>query len=245
MSGGVGGSGSRASGGPAPSTPGGDNGSGSRASGVLPPHHYSTPVSGSGESGVSPMQWTCSVCRMTFGGWRVLQQHLRRVSLCRAQMPIPATGDLPVLCECSCGQRFHSISSGSRHVSLLAHAGRHSHSIRETPYQPLNLEGVLSQAQSGPSAPPSPADSLRSLSSLPSTSPPTANSPDSLDGGLSFRWGRWTPESSPSPDPLSYPPAGQDDMSPQVQLCTCLWVDDSMLQFILHIHLYFTIVVIA
>ena len=120
MSGGVAGSGSRASGGPAPSTPGGVDGSGSRASGVHPPNHYSTPVSGSAESGVSPMQWTCSVCRMTFGGWRVLQQHLRRVSLCRAQMPIPATGDLPVLCECSCGQRFHSISSGSRHVSLLA-----------------------------------------------------------------------------------------------------------------------------
>ena len=191
------------------------------------------------------MQWTCSVCRMTFGGWRVLQQHLRHVSLCRAQMPIPATGDLPVLCECSCGQRFHSISSGSRHVSLLAHAGRHSHSIRETPYQPLNLVDALSQAQSGPSAPPSPADSLRSLSSLPSTSPPTANSPDSLDGGLSFTWGRWTPESSPSPDPLTCAPAGQENMSSQVQLCTCLCIDDSVLQFILHIHLCLTIVVIA
>ena len=252
MSGGVGGSGSRASGWHAPSTPGGDNGSGSPASGVLPPHHYSTLVSGSGESGVSPMQWTCSVCRMTFGGWRVLQQHLRRVSLCRAQMPIPATGDLPVLCECSCGQRFHSISSGSRHVSLLAHAGRHSHSIRETPYQPLNLVDALSQAQSGPSAPPSPADSLHSLSSLdgslaavqeqwtpdasasplPSTSPQTADSPDSLDGGLMFSWGSWTPESSPSPDPISYPPAGQAHTSPQVQLCTCACIDDSGLQFI-------------
>jgi hypothetical protein len=251
MSGGVGGSGSRASGGHAPWTPGGDNGSDSRASAVLPPHHYSTSVSGSGDSGVSPMQWTCSVCRSTYGGWRQLQQHQRR-SLCRSQMPAAATGDNPVHCECSCGQRFDSIASGSKHVSLHAHAGRHLHSIRETPYQPINLVDALSQAQSGPSAPASPGDSLHSLSSLdgglapvqeqwtpdvsasplPSTSPQTADSPDSLDGGLMFSWGSWTPESSPSPDPISYPPAGQAHTSPQVQLCTCACIDDSGLQFI-------------
>ena len=172
-----------------------------------------------------------------------MHEHTRRTS-CRALHPSRQTDNNPTLWVCTCGQRFDCYSSGIRHAASHQTLSGDPHTISESMvcarHEPLNLLDDLSLAWHTPSAPPSTAHSLSSLSSLdgglvavwgdwtpeasaspvPSTSPPTGDTPNSLDDGLASEWGRWTPELIQSPDPLGHHPAGLQDISPQVQLYT-------------------------